>query len=194
MMTPEEIKKIEDARSAENAALKGFIDNAKGKGVNNAIVRFLEAYNRFGDLDKSPIELFERVSEEQIALFEKEFNIALPAAYREFLKFSNGMGPGEACVNICGIGANQFCLDLYDLNSQEYRKYFESFPENFLIIGEQNTGDLICADLKTQEIHFWELDTGEPELIGNDFFDYLENSIVDFLEWKEKRNGENLKN
>lgn len=193
-LTPEQIKECEMRRIRENEKLKGIIEKAKADGVHKSIIRTLEVYDSCKtDAERMPIELYDGATEEEIVAFEKEWNIRLPEEFREFLKFSNGARLHEAVLDICGVQKDfkNYC-SLYPENHPETRaELIEGgipIPDNHFIIATNSGGGVICADLDTGEIVEWDFDFCECEIIGANFFDYLEEVVIDYMEWKERVN------
>ena len=187
-LTPEQIKECEMRRIRENEKLKGIIEKAKADGVHKSIIRTLEVYDSCKtDAERMPIELYDGATEEEIAAFEKEWNIRLPEEFREFLKFSNGARLYEAVLDICGVQKDfkNYC-SLYPENHPETRAELIGggipIPDNHFIIATDCGGGVICADLDTGEIVEWSYDLCKCIHLGNDFFDYLEDDVVRFLE------------
>ena len=174
-LTPEQIRECEMRQRRENEKLKGIIEKAKADGVHKSIIRTLEAYDNCSTDDKrSPIELYDGATEEEIVAFEKEWNIRLPEEFREFLKFSNGARLHEAVLDICGI--NEY--DYYSLHAENHPETRAELigggipiPDNHLIIATDCGGGVICADLDTGEIVKWDYDLCKCIHLGNDFFD-----------------------
>ena len=180
----EQINEYRLMRQKKNAELKNVIQKAKDNGVHESIIHLLEAYDKLQVDDKIPIELHDGADEEQITAFEKSYGIKLPKEYREFLEFSNGAGMFEAgCIDIFGVNKAEK-YSLYTRNEEEIRRVYdmdEKLPDHFLIIGSDGEGNPICADLNTGKIIFWDLALYKSVYVGVDFFNYLEEDVIDFI-------------
>lgn len=66
----------------------------------------------------------------------------------------------------------------------------ERLPDNLLIIGVDGYGAPICTDMTNGEIIFWDTEGDLSNCIGDDFYDYLQKEVTDYLEWEMKRNGQ----
>jgi hypothetical protein len=143
--------------------------------MNKTIERLLKTG---GTIEKQP-----PATAESISKVEKALNAVLPAAYREWLGFSNG---GEIFVPgtiFYGTDGNN---SLANNNTSKLREQF-SIPKNLVIIGQMNFGDFVCADLNTQQIVQWSHDDGEEFLRWDNFYIFLDNEISDYI--KMERNN-----
>lgn len=101
-------------------------------------------------------------SEKSIFEFEKTNNIDLPIEYKKLIRYSNG---GEL------FDADVIFFSLDEIASKEYFKGM--LAKNFLVVGKYNFGDLICFDLKTNNIVQWSNEN------NNIFIEHF--SLKDFL-------------
>ena len=137
--------------------------------------------------------LHDEATEEQIVEFEKTFGIAIPTAYREFLKFTNGAELREAVVEFFGVDKNeQKNYTMYTINDAEKIDNISgAVAKNLLIIGEDIASDLICINIDTGEIIGWDYrDIGDEEyFLNTDFYTYIEEDLIGYMNDKEDDNG-----
>jgi SMI1 / KNR4 family (SUKH-1) len=103
----------------------------------------------------------------QIREFERTRQIALPAAYRNFLKATDGGVPDRRTFPIAGMKDNPFggiqCF--FGLNSPtevntlvwNYDLYAGGFPRGIVPIAGNGGGDYVCLDLRDGQdrVVFW---------------------------------------
>ena len=192
-MSWEDRERVRKNIAKKNAELLDIANDAKEKGVHPSIVRMVEMCYRASEDSSISVELYKGATEKAITEFEKTQGIVIPSDYRKFLKFSNGARVHVAVVEICGVNKNEH-YSLYKYNEEEYRRQNdmgERLPDNFLVIGVNGEGCPICVDLNNGEIILWDREMDSLRCIGDNFFDYLEEDVVGFLEWEMRDNGKN---
>lgn len=132
--------------------LKQAIDQIKEQGK----MRFLEA-----------------ATEEQIARFEKENNIKLPALYKEWLQYSDG---GElylpAGVQLYGV-AHKSLIDKEDNDRPD---------ENYIVVGALASGEPVLFKKDEEKFYIYDHESQEldDDLTYDDFVALL-NDLYDLL-------------
>lgn len=116
--------------------------------------------------EQGRMAFFDGATEDQISDFEKEHNLDLPVAYREWLLFSDG---GEcflpAGVQFYGVTHKP----LIDVSNQDK-------PEDkYLVIGALATGDPILCEKGSEKVAIYNHESGciEDDEIYDNFFDFL---------------------
>jgi len=109
-----------------------------------------------------------KATEEQICKFETSSGITLPAAYKEWLLFSDG---GEcflpAGIQLYGVAHNP----LIDINNNDRPN------ENYIVIGILASGDPIIFEVGSERISIYNHEAGKIENDETflDFTDFLNN-------------------
>ncbi|MBZ0284878.1 MAG: SMI1/KNR4 family protein [Anaerolineae bacterium] len=117
-------------------------------------------------------------SEATVAAFETQLNIQLPPDYRLFLLEHNG---GKPKSQTFFISAEQ---------GEDILRYFLGIPQNFLPIGVDTFGNLICLSIAGDDYdkvyfwdHDWEVTEGTPDYSNvyllADSFDSFLNKLYD---------------
>lgn len=111
-------------------------------------------------------------TEEMISNLEAELDILLPNEYKDFLKYSNG--------------ANLFGEDIILFSIGDYTNIkvaFEVLNDELLVIGKYNFGDLICINLKTENVIQWSCENNNVFLEHYSLKDWIISSIeeMDFV-------------
>ena len=137
---------------------------------------------------------YPRLSNADLGFLESELVISFPQTYREFLKtFNVGIpAPNQietpeitaSVVRFYGVSDNEI-EDLLQTNDV----YSGRLPENVLAIAEAAGGNLICLDLKTGEVYWWdhEEEAVEDELQSFEIMYLLASSFPEFLGRLEPR-------
>lgn len=129
--------------------------------ISNELQQIIDRFNEQGKMD-----FLEAAKEENVASFEKENNITLPAKYKEWLLFSDG---GEiflpAGIQLYGI-EHKPIIDVND-DSKPNGKY--------IVIGTFASGDPILCEKTKENISVYNQEAGEieDELIFPDFMVFL---------------------
>lgn len=130
------------------------------------IIQYLENYGRMS---------FQKgATNEQLAQFEKENDIHLPAKYKEWLLFSDG---GEcflpAGIQLYGVSHDP-CIDV---------KNDDRPDSSFIVIGALSSWDplLCCREGETISIYNHEAGVIEDDEVYADFFAFLKALPVDIL-------------
>lgn len=105
-------------------------------------------------------------TEEMISNLETELDILLPNEYKDFLRYSNG-------ANLFGEDIILFSIG-YDTNIDVA---FELIDNELLVIGKYNFGDLICINLKTENIIQWSSENNNIFLEHYSLKDWIISSI-----------------
>ena len=129
--------------------------------ISNELQQIIDRLNEQGKMD-----FLEAAKEKNIASFEKENNITLPAKYKEWLLFSDG---GEiflpAGIQLYGI-EHKPIIDVND----------DSKPnDKYIVIGTFASGDPILCENTKENISVYNQEVGEieDELIFPDFMVFL---------------------
>lgn len=123
-----------------------------------AIIEQLKALGR--------MDFFEGKTEEQIAQFEKEYDVSLPSKYKEWLTYSDG---GEcflpAGVQFYGI-AHKPIINVNDGDRPN---------EKYIVIGALSTGDPILCEKDSEAISIYNHEAGviEEDEVYEDFYAFL---------------------
>lgn len=117
-------------------------------------------------LNSNDNQLKTGAKEELIYKFETEHNINLPYEYKEFLRYSNGAKL---------FGEDIFLFSLGDDTNSEVA--FEVIDNELLVIGKYNFGDLICINLKTENIIQWSSENNNIFLEHYSLKDWIISSI-----------------
>lgn len=105
-------------------------------------------------------------TEEMISNLEIELDILLPNEYKEFLRYSNGANLFGEDIILFSIG------DDTNINVA-----FEVIDNELLVIGKYNFGDLICINLKTENIIQWSCENNNVFLEHYSLKDWIISSI-----------------
>ncbi len=105
-------------------------------------------------------------TEEMISNLETELDILLPNEYKKFLRYSNG-------ANL--IGEDIILFSIGDDTNSEIA--FEVINNDLLVIGKYNFGDLICINLKTENIIQWSSENNNVFLEHYSLKDWIISSI-----------------
>lgn len=112
-------------------------------------------------------------TEEMISNLETELDILLPNEYKKFLRYSNG-------ANL--IGEDIILFSIGDDTNSEIA--FEVINNDLLVIGKYNFGDLICINLKTENIIQWSSENNNVFLEHYSLKDWIISSIEEMnLVW-----------
>jgi len=105
------------------------------------------------------------ISEIDISAVEKALNIKFPSAYREFLlKFNGGRPQPNHFVILNNPSDTHGILEyFFGINAPDYSDiikqhsiYANRIPKNLFPIATDPGGNLICIDLVTNKIFFWD--------------------------------------
>lgn len=105
-------------------------------------------------------------TEEMISNLETELDILLPNEYKEFLRYSNGANLFGEDIILFSIG-DDTNIDVA----------FEVIDNDLLVIGKYNFGDLICINLKTENIIQWSSENNNVFLEHYSLKDWIISSI-----------------
>lgn len=105
-------------------------------------------------------------TEEMISNLETELDILLPNEYKEFLRYSNGANLFGEDIILFSIG-DDTNIDVA----------FEVIDNELLVIGKYNFGDLICINLKTENIIQWSSENNNVFLEHYSLKDWIISSI-----------------
>lgn len=133
----------------------------------------------------SSVMIFNKpLPEKDLSEFQRVIGSELPSSYATMLRCFDG---GELFVpGTIMYGVNKFKKNdaLSEVNDGVYRDKF-SIPQTYLIIGKLNYGDLLCIDLKNRnELIQWDHEQDEEFCRWNNFEDWLEETIYDYLEYE----------
>lgn len=130
-------------------------------------------------------EVLPPLTEVEISEFEKFNRIKLPLDYVEVLKHFDG---GEIFIpgpTIFGIKENSARKSIKEVNSKSNRKIF-NIPNNYLVIGKTNYGDLICINLKfSNDIIQWNHETNEKFCSWTNLSEWLDDNLISFEKYEE---------
>jgi hypothetical protein len=137
--------------------------------------------------------LFPPIHESDIEALEKQLQVRLPASYRNFLLEHNG---GELSPNVFLISEREgndnlrYLFGIGDDEDYSISGYMEIYsgriPDNFLAIGADDLGNLVCLSIKGDDVgkiyfwdHDWEVVEGVPDysnvtLVADSFSQLLE--------------------
>jgi hypothetical protein len=133
----------------------------------------------------------EKISLENIKIFEEKYNVTLPEEFKRFLLEYNG---GDVKPNVFKISDEHgesalntlYGLDIsseYDELSNVFDSLEGELPENFISIGDDSAGNQICLGIIGSycgKVYIWMHDMEENEFMDNMFF--LANSFNEFLD------------
>lgn len=126
------------------------------------------------------------LSIQEIDDFEKYNDLRLPKDYIELLNHFDG---GEILIPgpiIFGIKENEMRKTIKEVNGKSFRKNF-SIPDNYLIIGKLNYGDLICINLnKPNDVLQWDHENNERFCSWDNLFDWLNDNFSSYETFEEK--------
>lgn len=105
-------------------------------------------------------------SEKMISDFETNYGIRLPEEYKELLKYSNGASLFNGDIILFSLGD--------DTNTETV---FEMINNELLVIGKYNFGDLVCINLKTENIIQWSCEKNNVFLEHYSVMDWIISSI-----------------
>lgn len=123
--------------------------------------------------DQGKMRFLEAATEEQIALFEKENDIKLPAQYKEWLQYSDG---GElylpAGVQLYGV-AHKPLIDKDDNDRPD---------DNYIVVGALASGEPVLFKKNEEKFFVYDHDSKEldDDLTYDDFFALLKD-LYDLL-------------
>ncbi|MGO5053618.1 SMI1/KNR4 family protein [Lachnospiraceae bacterium LCP25S3_G4] len=129
--------------------------------ISNELMNIVDQLNKKGKMC-----FFDGASEEQIALFEKEYRIKLPLKFKEWLLFSDG---GEcflpAGIQLYGVVHKP----LIDVNDDD------RLDDKYLVIGTLSSGDPIVCEKSGEQISIYNHEAGkiESDETYADFFVFL---------------------
>lgn len=154
--------------SFNNKHAKNDLNLGSWNMISETLKTIVEKLNRQGKMD-----FLEGATEEQIAQFEKEYEIRLPLKFKEWLQYSDG---GEfflpAAVHIYGVAHKPLIdVDCDDRPSDQH-----------IVIGALSTGDPILCEKETEQVAIYNHEAGriEDNELYADFFLFLE-SLYDLL-------------
>jgi len=118
---------------------------------------------------------------------EKELNLVLPPAYREFMQGGKFGGGYEGTQDLTGV-ADEVIQMTKDLRKNGF--FGAKWPDNFLVIGDDGAGDYYFTDVhKDRPAVFFadhELTTNKNRLVVSKKNQY--ESFADFWEFIQKMN------
>ncbi|HEU4323598.1 MAG TPA: SMI1/KNR4 family protein [Roseiflexaceae bacterium] len=138
---------------------------------------------------------FRPTNQEELKLFEDEFNISLPEKYKNFIITHNGGRPEKGIFQIqsmddIGILNWFFGVNVksnYDL-AKHIRDYKEYLPSGIIPVAEDPGGNFICISVEPENrgaVYYWDQEDdvfkgGEPSYkylhqIAEDFEDFVNN-------------------
>lgn len=139
----------------------------------NEIIKLLRSY-------ADVMEFMPPVSMIDVFSYEKKMGHKLPESYVNLLKQFNG---GEIFIpgtEIYGVRPRERYYSLDDANMSEKRSAL-SIPDDYLIVGKLNFGDLICIDLNgSGEVIQWDHENDEEYLRWNSINNWLTEIIGDY--------------
>jgi hypothetical protein len=128
------------------------------------------------------------LSPADIATLEGRLQVSLPADYQEFLLANNAAVPEQ---NIYKKGKLITSVaQFFGMSNDEWRDlvtantiYGERLPAGFLAIGGAAGGNLICLELESGSIYFWdhEQEAMDNEAPSTDNMECLASSLREFL-------------
>ena len=127
-----------------------------------------------------PMDFQPAAAPRDIEAFERRMGVRLPAAYREWLTFSDGgeiLVPGTQFYGIHGDGGDT----LHARNAAAHRGRF-SLPESLYIVGRTNFGDILCMDLAGGELVQWDHETDEEFMRWDSLFAYMDEGLRSYSE------------
>ncbi len=136
--------------------------------VSEELKNIVECFNQEGEMN-----FFAGATEEQIALFEKEYEVTFPLKFKEWLCFSDG---GEcflpAGVQFYGV-VHKPVIDVKDN---------DRLDDNYIVIGRLASGDPILCGREGEQISIYNHEAGriESDEIYADFFSFL-NDLYELL-------------
>lgn len=138
------------------------------------------------------ISLGKKLSIEEITEFEKQYNVALPNQYKQFMLDFNGGTIEPAVFKISEEKGESVLSAFYaiddSLRSNLLKKYIYIYdgrlPQGFIPIGKDPGGNLICVsnqESSYDQVYFW--DHEEETNIPNDFSNmyFLAENIYEFI-------------
>ena len=136
--------------------------------MNGIIKTLINKYEQKGDFN------YATVTDDMIAVAEKELRVNLPKQYIDFLKeYGNG---GIAGIEIIGVGLTGKML--FVDTTLDYRK--DGLPDNLVVI--ENVDDYVsCIDCDTEKIVSWDF-SGFIKEDYNSFDEYLEDQMNSAIE------------
>ena len=124
---------------------------------------------------------------EKIEEFERDYELELPGEYKKFLLLNNGGTPdkvyyiennADLVVNFfLSLGSKKFSLEEYIEDWHE-----DKFPREFVPIGEDAFGNIICISCIGEnkgQIYFFDHETTKIRFIAPSFQHLLENLRAD---------------
>lgn len=122
--------------------------------------------------------------EEHLARLEETLHTRFPAVYRRYLEEYNGGDFFDGAFSLFSVPASQ--EQLKPAENLGVRNmpgtYAElSVPQEYLVIGIFNFGDLICLDPETGRVFQWDVENDDAFLEYSDFLDFLTEAEADFL-------------
>ena len=123
---------------------------------------------------------YPNITEQDIATFERTFEVALPMAYRGFLLEHNGGVPANMFFVKDGaeVVVNEFLpLRNGNLSVEGYLEDFHFNLQHLIPIAEDAFGNLILIDCNSEKgvIHFWNHETTTVTYVTNSFEYFIEN-------------------
>ena len=124
---------------------------------------------------------------EKIKEFERDYELELPEEYKKFLLLNNGGTPdkvyyiennADLVVNFfLSLGSKKFSLEEY---IEDWRE--DKFPGQFVPIGEDAFGNIICISFSAEtkgQIYFFDHETTDMRFIAPSFQHLLEKLRAD---------------
>jgi hypothetical protein len=131
----------------------------------------------------------EKLDESKIVAIENKLRARLPHDYRAFLLSNNVAVPeqNEYVIPQVTTSVSTFFGVSDDENDDlvaEYDMFESRVPTNVLPIAAAGGGNLICLELKSGSIFFWdhEQEANEDEPVNFDNMSFLASSFTEFLE------------
>ncbi len=140
--------------------------------------------NKLIKLGKS-VDFIQGATLDQIENFEKENKISLPIEYKQWLMFTNGgelFIPGTTMFGIYNDQSQTYYGQLIYKKGIDSKYKMLSIPDNLLVIGRMNFGDLICIDITGNDFVLqWDHENAEEYNRWISFSEWLSESIDDYL-------------
>ena len=133
-------------------------------------------------------EITQGLNEEKLSRFEKKYGNLVFSNFREILLKYNVVKPRLTYFKNRAIEFNlNYLLGFSEKKYEDFLDYYKSYitriPNDMLVIGSVDGGDLLCMDNKSGEIYYWFHEANDWGLEGNkEYPTRVSSSLNSFLD------------